>query len=123
MSLWVNIHQIKKHKEIRDIITYLLCLSRCDMNNEAYKGSIEDAFLRIRNRTNNLIANFLPEGWKRLNSAFELLESTERTKWSSAVHACRGILEDLADVVFPATSEGRIFKGKKFLPISHKTST
>lgn len=75
-----------------------------------YEGNVDDAFLRIRSRFNNIIANFLPDAWEKLNSAFNLLDSENREKWSNAVHSCRRILENLVDFVYPP-SEDRIFEG------------
>ncbi len=45
---------------------------------------------------------------QRLSAVYENLQSENPEDWSNAVHSCRRILQDLADVVFPPQDEDRI---------------
>jgi hypothetical protein len=56
----------------------------------------------------SVIGQSVPDAVQRLTAAYGNLRSDNPEDWSNAVHSCRRILQDLADVVFPATEEIRV---------------
>ena len=82
-----------------------------------FSNIADNIFGVIRQKVDNKIALLVPDSVKRFNSAFESLNSGNSEDWSSAVHSCRRILEDLADAIYPPTKNTKIgIDGK-----SHKT--
>ncbi len=79
-----------------------------------FSGIAEDVFFRVGQQVDATIGRLIPDAVKRLTSIYENLHSENPEDWSNAVHSCRRILQDLADVVFPAIDEERIvkFEGK-----------
>ncbi|TAL65596.1 MAG: hypothetical protein EPN84_01200 [Legionella sp.] len=59
------------------------------------------------------MGDLLPESVTRFNAIYDNLLSENTEDWSNAVHSCRRILEDLADLVFPAQSKEQTRNGKK----------
>ena len=84
-SLRAFIHQyvLEKHYELK------------------FSGIADDVFSRIRQRVDSSIGATVPEAVKKLSAAYENLRSTNAEDWSNAVHSCRRILQDLADIVCP----------------------
>ena len=80
-----------------------------------FSGIADDIFSRIRERVDTSIGNTIPESVQKLSAIHDNLRSENTEDWSNAVHSCRRILKDLADVVFPPQKEDRIktIKGKK----------
>lgn len=72
-----------------------------------YSGVAEDAFSRIRDRVDSLIGDILPDAVKKFLAVHDNLISENPENWANAVHSCRRVLQDLADAVFPATTEVR----------------
>lgn len=64
-------------------------------------------FDRVRARVDAAIEQYLPEGSTRLASAYQGLTSENLQDWANAVHTCRRLLKELADAVYPATSDPR----------------
>jgi hypothetical protein len=62
----------------------------------------QDVFDRTRQRVDAELAALCPAAAKRFVSAYEDLRSSNSVDWSNAVHSCRRVLQDLADVIFPA---------------------
>lgn len=62
-------------------------------------------FDRVRARVDPAVAKYLPAGAKKLASAYENLRSENAEDWANAVHTCRRLLKDLADSLYPATSD------------------
>ncbi len=82
-------YAIRKHYEIR------------------FSSLAEDVFTRIRSRVDSSIGLAIPDTVKKLTAAYENLRSDNPEDWANAVHSCRRVLQDLADVVFPAQKEAR----------------
>lgn len=72
-----------------------------------FSGIADDIFTRVRTRLDPAIGEAVPDSVQRLTAIYDNLRSDNPEDWSNAVHSCRRILEDLADVVFPATTETR----------------
>ncbi len=72
-----------------------------------YSSIADDIFVRVSRRVDNVIGSRIPNSTHRLSSLYENLRSNNPEDWSNAVHSCRRVLEDLADVVFPASQEPR----------------
>ncbi len=69
-----------------------------------FSGIADDIFTRIRYRVDSCIGDMLPESVKKFNAIYDILQSDNSEDWSNAVHRCRRILEDLANIVFPPTT-------------------
>ena len=80
-----------------------------------FSGVADDVFSRIRDRVDSTISRIVPDAVQKLAAVYENLQSDNPEDWSNAVHSCRRILQDLADVVFPASDEQRVIEkeGKK----------
>jgi len=72
-----------------------------------YSGLADDIFSRIRLGVDKMIGTLLPESTKRFSAVYDNLISENPENWANAVHSCRRILQDLADLVFPATDKVR----------------
>jgi len=72
-----------------------------------FSGIADDVFSRVRERVDSTIGVKIPDAVKRFSAVYENLISENPEDWSNAVHSCRRILQDLADAVFPPTSELR----------------
>lgn len=67
-----------------------------------YSGIAGDIFSRIREKVDSSIGENVPDAVKKLAAVYENLQSENVEDWSNAVHSCRRILQDLADVICPA---------------------
>lgn len=77
-----------------------------------YSGFVGDAFARIRDSVDSQIGSCVPSAVQKFSAVYENLNSSNPEDWSNAVHSCRRIFQDLADVVFPARHEDRIVQVK-----------
>jgi hypothetical protein len=75
-----------------------------------FSGLAQDAFSSVRERVDREIGDVVPQAIQKFNAVHENLLSDNPEDWSNAVHSCRRILQDLADVVFPPRSESCIVK-------------
>lgn len=73
-----------------------------------FSGISDDIFTRIRENVDKRIRKILPESVKRFSAVYNNLQSENPEDWSNAVHSCRRILKDLADVVFPPTEDRKL---------------
>lgn len=73
-----------------------------------FSNIASDAFSRIRETVDISIGHFVPTAVQKFTAIYENLESENPEDWSNAVHGCRRVLQDLADALFPATTEPRI---------------
>lgn len=73
-----------------------------------FSGISDDIFTRIRENVDKRIRKNLPESVKRFSAVYSNLQSENPENWSNAVHSCRRILKDLADVVFPPSENKKI---------------
>lgn len=67
-----------------------------------YSGIAGDIFSRIREKVDSSIGQNIPDAVQKLAAVYENLQSENVEDWSNAVHSCRRILQDLADVIYPA---------------------
>lgn len=70
-----------------------------------YSVVTDDSFNRIRNIVDNNIAHLVPKSLQKFTAIYENLESDNSEDWSNAVHSCRRVLQDLADVLYPACAD------------------
>ncbi len=61
----------------------------------------------------DLLKNKAPQIKARFEAAYKSLESDNSSHWANAVHECRKIFEDLADLVFPPKTAPEIREGKE----------
>ena len=66
-------------------------------------GIADDVFTRNRNRADGLIAALAPDSVQKFVAVHDNLASDNPEDWANAVHSCRRILQDIADIVFPET--------------------
>jgi len=80
-----------------------------------FSGIADDIFTRVRQRTDDKIGRLIPDSIQKITAIYEGLSSENSENWSNAVHSCRRILQDLADVLFPPTNDEKIVEvgGKK----------
>jgi hypothetical protein len=67
-----------------------------------------DIFTRIRHKVDKNIGSIVPESIKKFAAVYENLHSDNTEDWSNAVHSCRRILQDTADVLYPPCSDKNI---------------
>lgn len=73
-----------------------------------FSGIADDIFSRIREKVDSAIGEKVPDAVQKLAAAYENLQSENPEDWSNAVHSCRRILQDLADVIFPPRADKSI---------------
>lgn len=73
-----------------------------------FSNIASDAFSRIRETVDITIVEALPTSVEKFTAIYENLQSENPEDWSNAVHGCRRVLQDLADVLFPAVDVPRI---------------
>jgi hypothetical protein len=73
-----------------------------------FSNIASDAFSRIRETVDITIVKVLPAAVEKFTAIYENLQSENPEDWSNAVHGCRRVLQDLADVLFPAVDTPRI---------------
>ena len=72
-----------------------------------FSGLADDVFGRIRSSVDASIGSAVPDAVKKFTAVHDNLRTDNPENWSNAVHSCRRVLQDLADVVFPAQDETR----------------
>lgn len=77
-----------------------------------FSGIAHDAFSSVREAVDREIENVIPAAAQKFAAIHENLRSSNPEDWSNAVHSCRRILQDLADVLFPPQAESR-YKNEK----------
>ena len=70
-------------------------------SNLAYGNIIEDTFTKARLETNMRLSTLCPQSINRFVSVYNNMDSNNPEDWANAVHSCRRILVDLADVLYP----------------------
>lgn len=70
-------------------------------NSVIYSEFVETTFEKYKADVDNKLALRCPESIKRLASAYENISSDNEQNWNNALHACRRLLEDLADELYP----------------------
>ena len=83
-----------------------------------FSNLASDAFSRKRESVDALIGTYVPNATEKFTAIYENLSSENTEDWSNAVHSCRRILQDLAEVVFPSQSEDRMIEqAGKSIPV------
>lgn len=77
-----------------------------------YSGIVQDVFSSVRQYVDKNIGELIPSAIQKFTAVYDNLTSENPEDWSNAVHSCRRILQELADVVYQAR-EDRISAGKK----------
>lgn len=75
-----------------------------------FSGVAGDIFVRIRQRVDTKMGEYVPSALQKIAAVYDSLLSENPENWSNAVHSCRRILQDLADRLFPATDDERVFE-------------
>lgn len=70
-----------------------------------YSSVTEDSFSRIRSVVDTNIANLTPNAVKKFTAIYDNLDSDNAEDWANAVHSCRRVLQDLADVLYPSRED------------------
>jgi hypothetical protein len=70
-----------------------------------FSGIADDIFSRIRSAVDEKISETVPRAVQKFSAVYENLKSDNPEDWANAVHSCRRIFQDLADVLFPATAD------------------
>ena len=70
-----------------------------------FSGIADDIFTRIRGKVDRRIGELIPDAVQKFTAVYDNLQSDNPENWANAVHSCRRILQDLADVVFPPRDE------------------
>ncbi|MDI6025606.1 hypothetical protein QBK99_05235 [Corticibacterium sp. UT-5YL-CI-8] len=70
-----------------------------------FSGIAEDIFSRIRITVDERIGIAVPKAVQKITAVYENLQSDNPEDWANAVHSCRRILQDLADVLFPSRAD------------------
>jgi hypothetical protein len=78
-----------------------------------YSDVTGDSFSRIRSLVDTNLVNLVPNALQKFTAIYDNLESDNTEDWSNAVHSCRRVLQDLADVLYPPTEDKIIQIGGK----------
>lgn len=78
-----------------------------------YSKITSDIFSRTRNSVDSKIGSLIPLSVQKFASIYDNLNSENTEDWSNAVHSCRRILQDTADVIYPAREDKVINLGGK----------
>lgn len=85
-------------------------------NNLLYGNIVEDTFTKARLSVNARLEQICPESIRKFVSVYDNMESENPEDWANAIHSCRRILLDLADVLYPPRDEP-IIVGKKTIQL------
>jgi len=75
-----------------------------------FSGIADDIFTRARSKVDQRIGELIPDAVQKFIAIYENLQSENPENWSNAVHSCRRILQDLADIIFPPSDVCHIVK-------------
>lgn len=78
-----------------------------------FSNLADTVFTRIRLDVDARIASLVPESVRKFSAIHDNLKSDNPEDWSNCAHSCRRILQDLADVLFPTTTDRVASNGKK----------
>ena len=70
-------------------------------------------FARFKDQADTRLRTISPTIIDKLSSVYENMDSENPEDWANAVHSCRRILADLADVLYPPKEESIYINGKK----------
>lgn len=108
------VNDIKKNQVILQKVTgklynYILQI----YHKLVYGNIIEDTFTTARLQVNHELVKICPKAIEKFISVYSNMDSNNPEDWANAVHSCRRILLDLADVIYPPKNEPIIIDGKK----------
>lgn len=81
-------------------------------NKLMYGNIVEDTFTQARLKVNDVLAKTCPKAVEKFVSVYSNMDSDNPEDWANAVHSCRRILLDLADVLYPPQDEPITVNGK-----------
>lgn len=84
-------------------------------NKLMYGNIIEDTFTKARLQVNDELAKICPNAVWKFSSVYSNMDSDNQEDWANAVHSCRRILVELADVLFPPQDEPIIKNGRTIM--------
>ncbi len=82
-------------------------------NELIYGNIVEDIFRENRNDVDIKLKDICPDTIKKFSSVYDNLKSSSQEDWANAIHSCRRILKEVADVLYPATKNDIEVDGKK----------
>ena len=76
------------------------------VNYELKFGDIaEDIFTRKRINVDKTLKDICPDAIQKFVSIYENLKSDNKEDWANAVHTCRRIIKEVADVLYPPSND------------------
>jgi hypothetical protein len=78
-----------------------------------FSAVANDVFERTRIKVDSKVGEVIPNAVKMFSAVYENLLSGNDEDWSNAVHSCRRILENAADVLYPARADKVIGEGAR----------
>jgi hypothetical protein len=78
-----------------------------------YSSISDDIFSRIRKRVDIKVGTLIPDAVQKFSAVYENLSSENTEDWSNAVHSCRRILQDTADVLYPPRENKEVKSGNR----------
>lgn len=66
-----------------------------------FSGIADDIFSRIRTAVDACVGSTIPKAVQKFSAVYENLQSENPEDWANAVHGCRRILQEMADVLYP----------------------
>lgn len=108
-------NQIKeKTKKLAQRRTYIYEYVTSVMFELKYTKVAGDIFYNVRSLVDENINDLVPDAVRKFSAIYDYLLSENSEDWSNAVHSCRRILQDTADVLYPERKDIEIeIKGKK----------
>lgn len=78
-----------------------------------FSAVASDVFERTRIKVDRNVGALIPSAVKKFTAVYDNLLSQNDEDWSNAVHSCRRILQDAADVLYPARENKIINPGTR----------
>ena len=92
-----------------------------NVNYELKFGEItEDIFSRKRKFVDNALKDISPESIQKFVSVYENLQSQNGEDWANAVHTCRRIIKEVADVLYPPSDDPVTLPGGKKIQVGEE---
>jgi hypothetical protein len=82
-----------------------------------FNGIIENIIHANNKAVNEKLSSIVPDSSKKFISVYSNLQTNNEEDWANAVHSCRRIIKDVADVVCPPTNE-KIKRGDKTISLT-----
>lgn len=92
-----------------------------NVNYELKFGEItEDIFSRKRKFVDNALKDIIPQSIQKFVSVYENLQSKNDEDWANAVHTCRRIIKEVADVLYPPSDDPVTLPGGKKIQVGEE---